>query len=106
MRVMRSTRRDTVDGVRFTFRMPPSYKWCLHLVDSQDTGSERVAPPDPTSPSIDVDYGSYIRVSTGIPRLTKQALVLGNLEHDWQWDTNPPVHMVCHSQEATLFGCS
>lgn len=83
----------------FTFRTPPSYKLCSRLVDSQDTGFEkRGAPPDPTFPSIEVDYGSYIRFPTGTPRLTKQALVLGSLEHDWQWDTDHPVHMICHSQ--------
>ncbi|OJJ94837.1 hypothetical protein ASPACDRAFT_64772 [Aspergillus aculeatus ATCC 16872] len=48
--------------------------------------------------NIQVDYGKYINLPPGISRSTKQAVVLGEIDPDWQWNDSNPVHMICHSQ--------
>jgi triacylglycerol esterase/lipase EstA (alpha/beta hydrolase family) len=66
------------------------------IICSPGTGfdTRETSPPN----RIVVDYGHYIALPAGTQRLTKQAVVLGTFQEDWKWDSQHPVHMICHSQ--------
>ena len=68
------------------------------IIYSPLTGFDTRLTVPPTQ--IAVDYGQYVTLPAGTPRSTKQAVVLGAglLPGTWQWSSDNPVHMICHSQ--------